>query len=172
MLFWNRWNHESAGRVYFNISREKTRSHARHAALSTALVQTWMDQSGTLLLFFAETNQRQSCSMGSPELLISPLHAQKSSGSRLIWNRSRHGNQTYADVIVSCFKIVIGFYQVISGIFTALAKVKWPVRLIPMEKFLKVVEGNIFQFAPLSCISIFNCDKMLFFIFRKTSIQA
>ena len=40
----------------------KTRSHARHAARSTALVQTSMDQSETLLLFFAETNQRQSCS--------------------------------------------------------------------------------------------------------------
>ena len=38
------------------------RSHARHAALSTALIQTWMDQSETPLLFFAETNQRQSCS--------------------------------------------------------------------------------------------------------------
>ena len=44
------------------MSREKTRSHARHAARSTALVQTWIDQSETLLLFFAETNQRQSCS--------------------------------------------------------------------------------------------------------------
>ena len=41
----------------------KTRSHARHAARrSTALVQTWMDQSETLLLFFAETNQWYSCS--------------------------------------------------------------------------------------------------------------
>ena len=48
--------------VYFNMSREKIRSHARHAARSTALVQTWIDQSETLLLFFAETNQRQSCS--------------------------------------------------------------------------------------------------------------
>ena len=42
--------------------KRKTRSHARHAARSTALVQTSMDQSETLLLFFAETNQRQSCS--------------------------------------------------------------------------------------------------------------
>ena len=59
-MFLNRWNQESAGRVYFNISREKlTRSHAIHAARSTALVQTWMDQSETHLLFFAETNQRQ-----------------------------------------------------------------------------------------------------------------
>ena len=60
MLFWNRWSKESASRVYFNISKKKP--HARHARRSTALVQTWMDQSETLLLFFAETNQRQSCS--------------------------------------------------------------------------------------------------------------
>lgn len=53
----------------------------------------------------------------------------------LIWNRPRYGNQTFADVIVSCFKIVFGFYQVISDIFTALARVKWQVTLIPMEKF-------------------------------------
>ena len=72
----------------------------------------------------------------------------------VFWGDSKQteNNRTIADVIMSCFKIVIGFYQVISGIFTSLARVKWPVALIPMEKFLKVVEGNIFQFAPLSCI--------------------
>ena len=37
MLFWNRCNQESAGRVYFNISGEKP-AHARHAARSTAFV--------------------------------------------------------------------------------------------------------------------------------------
>ena len=77
MLFCNRWYQESAGRVYFNMSREKTRSHARHAARSTALVQTWIDQSETLLLFFAETNQRQSCLQGSPELLIPLLYMRR-----------------------------------------------------------------------------------------------
>lgn len=35
-------------------------------------------------------------------------------------------------------------YQVISGIFTTLARVKWLVALIPKEKFLKVIEGSIF----------------------------
>ena len=50
------------GRSYFlQHFLGETPSHARHAASSTALVQTWMDQSETLLLFFAETNQRQSC---------------------------------------------------------------------------------------------------------------
>ena len=63
----------------------KTRSHARHAARSTALVQTWMDQSETLLLFFAKTNLRQSCSrVSQSSWSLSPLQAQKSSRSRLM----------------------------------------------------------------------------------------
>ena len=68
MLFWNRWKQESAGVVHrpgvftSTFLGKKNRSHASHAARSTSLVRTWMDQSETLLLFFAETNQRQSCS--------------------------------------------------------------------------------------------------------------
>ncbi|KAL9986490.1 hypothetical protein ACROYT_G000645 [Oculina patagonica] len=60
--------------------------------------------------------------------------------------------RTVADVIMSCAKIVIGFYQVVVGIFSALVRVRWPAILISMEKYLKFVEGNILQFAPLSCI--------------------
>ena len=56
------------------MSREKTRSHA---ARSTALVQTWIDQSETLLLFFAETNQRQMLLQGSPELLTPLLYMRR-----------------------------------------------------------------------------------------------
>ena len=72
----------------------------------------------------------------------------------VLWGDSRHveNNRTVADVVMSCFKIVTGFYQVIAGIFSALAKVQWPVILISTEKVLKVFEGNILQFAPLSCI--------------------
>ena len=72
----------------------------------------------------------------------------------VLWGDSKRAedNRTVADVIMSCFKIVIGFYQVIAGIFSALAKVQWPVILISTEKVLKLFEGNILQFAPLSCI--------------------
>ena len=72
----------------------------------------------------------------------------------VLWGDSRRteDNRTVADVVMSCCKIVIGFYQVISGIFSALVGVQWPIALISMEKYLKLVEGNIFQFAPLSCI--------------------
>ena len=72
----------------------------------------------------------------------------------VLWGDSKRAenNRTVADVVMSCFKIVIGFYQVIAGIFSALAKVQWPVILFSTEKVLKVFEGNILQFAPLSCI--------------------
>ena len=73
----------------------------------------------------------------------------------ILWGDSKHsGNKrTVADVIMSCFKIVIGFHQVITGIFSALVRVRWPITLVAMEKYFKLVEGNIFQFAPLSCIN-------------------
>ena len=67
-------------------------------------------------------------------------------------SRRTEDNRTVADVVMSCCKIIIGFYQVISGIFSALEGVQWPIALISMEKYFKLVEGNIFHFAPLSCI--------------------
>ena len=72
----------------------------------------------------------------------------------VLWGDSKatENNRTIADVIMSCFKIVIGFYQVVSGIFSALARAHWPVALISMERYLNVFQGNVFQFAPLSCV--------------------
>ena len=88
----------------------------------------------------------------------------------ILWGDSRRtrndGTRTVADVIMSCSKIVIGFYQVVSGIFSALVGVHWPVILISMEKWLKFVEGNILQFAPLSCINSFlRLDPFIQFTF-------
>ncbi|KAJ7360247.1 hypothetical protein OS493_016876 [Desmophyllum pertusum] len=73
--------------------------------------------------------------------------------------------RTVADVIMSCSKIVIGFYQVVAGIFSALVRVQWPVILISMGKYLKFAEGNILQFAPLSCIDhVLRLDPFLQFV--------
>ena len=72
----------------------------------------------------------------------------------VLWGDSKMAgsDRTIADVIMSCLKIVIGFHQVIAGVFSALVHVRWPITLIALEKYLKLVEGNILQFAPLSCI--------------------
>ena len=87
----------------------------------------------------------------------------------VLWGDSRKTEndrtRTVADVIMSCAKIVIGFYQVVAGIFAALVSVQWPVILISMEKYLKFVEGNILQFAPLSCIHpLLRLDPLLQFV--------
>ena len=72
----------------------------------------------------------------------------------VLWGDSKQtdNDRTIADIIMSCFKIVVGFYQVIAGIFSALARVRWPIALISTEKYLNLFEGNILQFVPLSCI--------------------
>ena len=57
-----------------------TRSHARYAARSPAVVRTWMDQSETLLSSFAETPPETILLQGFPELFIPGRHAQESSG--------------------------------------------------------------------------------------------
>ena len=94
----------------------------------------------------------------------------------VLWGDSKatENSRTIADVIMSCFKIVIGFYQVVTGIFGALVRVRWPVALISMEKYLHFFEGNIFQFAPLSCIhSQLRLDpfqKLLMVIFVNAAV--
>ena len=61
MLFWNRWNQELAGRVYFyNISREKP-THTPHVQPLSCKLE-WTNEEHFNYCFFAETNQRQSCS--------------------------------------------------------------------------------------------------------------
>ena len=83
------------------------------------------------------------------------------------WGDSKRteNDRAVADVIMSCFKIVTGFCQVIVGVFSALTRVQWPVALISMEDYLKWFEGNVFQFASLACIySQLRLDQFLKFI--------
>ena len=77
MLFWNRWNQESAGRVYFNISTEKPAHTPDTLHAQTSLLQTWMDQSETLLLFFSWNQSETILLQGSPELLISLFYMRR-----------------------------------------------------------------------------------------------
>ena len=83
MLFWNRWNQESAGRVYFNISREKpahTPDTPHVQPLSCKL--EWTNQKHFYCFLLKPI--RDNLAPGFPRALdLSPLHAQKSSGSRL-----------------------------------------------------------------------------------------
>ena len=83
MLFCNSWNQESAGRVYFNISREKpahTPDTPHVQPLSCKL--EWTNQKHFYCFLLKPI--RDNLAPGFPRALdLSPLHAQKSSGSRL-----------------------------------------------------------------------------------------
>ena len=83
LLFRNRWNQESARRVYLNITREKP-SHTPDTShvqqLSCKL--EWTNQKH--FCFFFLKPFRDDLAPGFPRALdLSPRHAQKSSGSRL-----------------------------------------------------------------------------------------
>ena len=84
MLFWNSWNQESAGRVYFNISCEKpahTPDTPHVQPLSYKL--EWTNQKHFYCFLLKPI--RDNLAPGFPRALdLSPLHAQKSSGSTLV----------------------------------------------------------------------------------------
>ena len=81
MLFWNRWNQESAGRVYFNISREKpahTPGTLHVQPLSCKL--EWTNQKHFYCFFL---NQSETIlPQGSPELLISLFYMRRTALGR------------------------------------------------------------------------------------------
>ena len=83
MLFWNRWNQESAGRVYFNISREKPAHTPDTPHVHTLSYKLeWTNQKHFYCFLLKPI--RDNLPPGFPRALdLSPLHAQKSSGSRL-----------------------------------------------------------------------------------------
>ncbi|XP_031566728.1 uncharacterized protein LOC116301752 isoform X2 [Actinia tenebrosa] len=73
----------------------------------------------------------------------------------LLWGERKkiNGGRTWTDIIMSCFKIIIGFYQVMAGLYSSFSKVEWPPTVIWMEKTLHFIQLNILQFAPLSCVT-------------------
>ncbi|CAH3142911.1 unnamed protein product, partial [Pocillopora meandrina] len=84
-------------------------------------------------------------------------------------SRRTGDNRFVADVVMSCIKIIIGFYQVLAGIFSALLHVQWPIVILSAAKCLKFVEGNILQFAPLSCIHpVLRLDPFIQFVIAVT----
>ncbi|XP_048586485.1 uncharacterized protein LOC5518949 isoform X4 [Nematostella vectensis] len=64
-----------------------------------------------------------------------------------------HSRRTVADVILSCFKIVVGFYQVMAGMYSAFTNIQWPSSVVWMQKTLHYIQLNILEIAPISCLT-------------------
>ena len=67
-------------------------------------------------------------------------------------NKKKANRRPLVDILLSRLKIVIGFYQVTSGLLEAFTYIKWPGSLQVIAKYSKVFQLNILQIAPLHCI--------------------
>ena len=73
----------------------------------------------------------------------------------LIWSGRREKSKEkrpLVDILLARLKIVIGFYQVTSGIVEAFVYVKWPSSLSMIGDYAEVVQLNVLQFVPLHCL--------------------
>ncbi|XP_067037144.1 uncharacterized protein [Acropora muricata] len=76
----------------------------------------------------------------------------------LIWSGRRRksndntGKRLMVDILLARLKIVIGFYQVTSGIIEGFAYIKWPSSLAVIGDYTEVIQLNILSFVPLHCL--------------------
>ena len=76
----------------------------------------------------------------------------------LIWSGRRRkdndnsGKRPIVDILLARLKIVIGFYQVTSGIIEGFVYVKWPSSLSIIGDYAEVIQLNILSFVPLHCL--------------------
>ena len=61
-------------------------------------------------------------------------------------------DRSLGDLILSKLKIVIGFYQVTSGVIEAFAFIKWPESLTFIGEYSEMLQLNILQIAPIHCL--------------------
>ena len=106
MLFWNRWNPESAGRVYFNISWEKpanTPDTPHVQPLSCKF--KWTNQKHFYCFCW---NQSETILLqGSPELLISLLYMHRRALGRDCFSRAVNGPCTVCPLHILHFLFYI-----------------------------------------------------------------
>ena len=64
--------------------------------------------------------------------------------------RDRSG-RSVTDVVLARLKILVGFYQVLSGTLDAFSYVEWPNLLLQLGKYAKFLQLNLIQIASLNC---------------------
>ena len=74
----------------------------------------------------------------------------------VVWrSKKKSKNDTgrsFLDEVLGKLKVIIGFYQVTSGIMKAFSYIKWPRSLSFIGEYSEIAQGNILQIAPLHCV--------------------
>ena len=73
-----------------------------------------------------------------------------------VWIRKRKvkkaDGSSLIDMFLSKVKIVIGFYQVTNGLLQVFSYIKWPGSLEAIAQYSGIIQLNVLQIAPVSCL--------------------
>lgn len=76
--------------------------------------------------------------------------------------------RTITDIVLARAKIVITFYQVASITVESFSYISWPIALITIQQYVKLIHLNLLQIVPLHCISnairIDSQKRVIFFV--------
>ena len=67
-------------------------------------------------------------------------------------DRAENERRTFADIILSSLKILMGFYQVVSGLIHALSYIHWPHSLKSVMGIFEYIQLEILRMPSLNCI--------------------
>ena len=70
----------------------------------------------------------------------------------LVGEDNEKNERTFADLIQSSLKIIMGFYQVLVRIINAFSSIQWPSTLTHAVKVFEFVELSVLRIPPLHCI--------------------
>ena len=71
----------------------------------------------------------------------------------LVFGRKMRGKsgRSVTDVVLARLKILVGFYQVLSGTLDAFSYIEWPNLLLQLGQYAKFLHLNLLQIASLNC---------------------
>lgn len=73
----------------------------------------------------------------------------------ILWEKKKetgNSSRSVTDILLARLKIVIGFYQISSATFDSFSYISWPGPILTLMKYAKMLQFNLLQIAPLSCI--------------------
>ena len=70
----------------------------------------------------------------------------------LLGGKYENNERTFADLIQSSLKILMGFYQILVGIMNALSNIEWPSALNHAMKIFEFVQFSVLRIPSLHCI--------------------
>ncbi|XP_078355790.1 uncharacterized protein LOC144640553 [Oculina patagonica] len=95
--------------------------------------------------------------------------------SLLLGRKSKNASgRSMTDIFLARLKIFIGFYQVTSATLDGFSYIKWPVPFLKLVSYAKILQLNLLQIVPPSCIKnniqVSSYTTLIFFVVFNASV--